>query len=62
MKSNDRYKRPYVYKSKLVEDGTVQRVKELKSQGKTFEQIGQIIGATRQRAYQIYCKSIAIGY
>lgn len=56
---SNRHKTPYVYNSKLVVDGTVQRVKNLKSDGKTFEQIGKIIGKTRQQASQIYYKSIA---
>ena len=43
-------------------DGTVQRVKNLKAEGKTFEQIGKIIGKTRQQASQIYYKSIANEY
>lgn len=49
----------YVYNSKLVMDGTVQRVKNLKAEGKMFEQIGKIIGKTRQQVSQIYYKSIA---
>ena len=55
----DRYHRPYTYNSKLVADGTVDKVKELKSKGKTFEEIGSIIGKTRQRASQIYYKAVA---
>lgn len=55
----ERYRQPYKYKSKLVADGTVERVKELKSEGKTFEEIGNIIGKTRQQASQIYYKAIA---
>ena len=55
----ERYRQPYRYKSKLVADGTVNKVKELKSEGKTFEEIGNIIGKTRQQASQIYYKSIA---
>jgi transcriptional regulator len=54
-----RYKRPHQYKSKLVVDGTVDRVKKLKSEGKTFEEIGNIIGKTRQQASQIYYKAVA---
>lgn len=57
-----RYKIPYIYKSKLVEDGTVDMVKELKSEGKSFTEIGNIIGKTRQQASQIYYKAIAKGY
>lgn len=56
---SSRHKTPYVYNSKLVMDGTVQRVKNLKAEGKTFEQIGKIIGKTRQQVSQIYYKSIA---
>ena len=59
-KSWERYKQPYKYKSKLVADGTVDKVKKLKSEGKTFEEIGKIIGKTRQQASQIYYKTIAI--
>lgn len=55
----ERYRQPYKYKSKLVADGTVSRVKKLKSEGKTFEEIGNIIGKTRQRASQIYYKAVA---
>ena len=54
-----RYHRPYAYKSKLVVDGTVDMVKKLKASGKTFAEIGEVIGKTRQRAAQIYYKSIA---
>jgi hypothetical protein len=56
----ERYHQPYKYKSKLVADGTVRRVKKLKEEGKTFEQIGNIIGKSRQQASQIYYKAIAI--
>ena len=56
----ERYRRPYKYKSKLVVDGTVDRVKKLRSEGKTFEEIAKIIGKTRQRVSQIYYKAIAI--
>lgn len=59
---SNRHKTPYVYNSKLVMDGTVQRVRNLKAEGKTFEQIGKIIGKTRQQASQIYYKSIANEY
>ena len=55
----ERYRQPYKYKSKLVVDGTVSRVKELKSEGKTFKEIGNIIGKTRQQASQIYYKAVA---
>ena len=58
----ERYRQPYRYKSKLIADGTVDRVKKLKSEGKTFEQIGNIIGKSSQQASQIYYKSIAKGY
>lgn len=54
-----RYHQPYKYKSKLVADGTVDRVKKLKIEGKTFEEIGNIIGKTRQQASQIYYKAVA---
>lgn len=58
----ERYHQPYKYKSKLVADGTVEKVKELKAEGKTFEEIGNIIGKTRQRASQIYYKAVANSY
>lgn len=54
-----RYKQPYKYKSKLVADGTVDKVKQLKADGKTFAEIGNLIGKTRQQASQIYYKSVA---
>ena len=57
----ERYRQPYKYKSKLVADGTVDRVKKLKAEGKTFGEIGAIIGKTRQQASQIYYKSVAGG-
>lgn len=57
-KNWERYRQPYKYRSKLVADGTVDRVKELKLEGKTFEQIGNIIGKSRQQASQIYYKAI----
>lgn len=57
-----RYTQPYRYKSKLISDGTVDKVKELKSEGKSFAEIGNIIGKSRQQASQIYYKSIARGY
>ena len=57
-----RYKHPYRYKSKLVSDGTVDIVKRLKAEGKSFAEIGNIIGKSRQQASQIYYKSIARGY
>nr|DAQ94614.1 MAG TPA: Protein of unknown function (DUF2774) [Caudoviricetes sp.] len=40
----------------------MQRVKNLKAEGKTFEQIGKSIGRTRRQASQIYYKSIANEY
>ena len=46
----ERYRQPYRYKSKLVADGTVDRVKELKAEGKSFAEIGKLIGKTRQQA------------
>ena len=54
-----RYRSPYKYKSKLVVDGTVDKVKKLKAEGKTFAEIGNLIGKTRQQASQIYYKAIA---
>ena len=58
----ERYLQPYKYKSKLVADGTVDRVKKLKAEGKTFEEIGNIIGKSRQQASQIYYKAVAKGF
>lgn len=58
----ERYRQPYRYKSKLIADGTVDTVKKLKLEGKTFTEIGNIIGKTRQQASQIYYKSIAKDY
>lgn len=58
----ERYRQPYRYKSKLVADGTVDKVKKLKTDGKSFAEIGNIIGKTRQQASQIYYKAIARGY
>ena len=58
----ERYRQPYRYKSKLVADGTVDRVKELKAEGKSFAEIGSLIGKTRQQASQIYYKAVARGY
>lgn len=55
----ERYLQPYKYKSKLMTNGTVDRVKKLKSEGKTFEEIGNIIGKSRQQASQIYYKAVA---
>lgn len=57
-----RYRQPYRYKSKLVSDGTVDVVKKLKSEGKTFAEIGNLIGKSRQQASQIYYKAVARGY
>ena len=58
----ERYRHPYKYKSKLVADGTVDRVKQLKAEKKSFAEIGNIIGKSRQQVAQIYYKSIASGY
>lgn len=55
----ERYRQPYRYNSKLIADGTVDRVKKLKLEGKTFAEIGNIIGRTRQQASQIYYKAVA---
>ena len=57
----ERYRQPYRYKSKLVIDGTVDKVKQMKLEGKTFAEIGNVIGKTRQQASQIYYKSVANG-
>lgn len=43
-------------------DGTVDKVKELKIEGKSFAEIGKIIGKTRQQVSQIYYKAVANGY
>ena len=45
----------------IVADGTVDKVRELKAEGKSFTEIGNIIGKSRQQASQIYYKSIARG-
>ena len=58
----ERYRHPYRYKSKLVADGTVDKVKSLKAEGKSFAEIGDIIGKSRQQASQIYYKAVARGY
>ena len=55
----ERYHQPYKYKSKLVSNGTVDMVKKLKTEGKTFEEIGNIIGKSRQQTSQIYYKAVA---
>ena len=55
----ERYRQPYRYNSKLVADGTVDKVKKMKLEGKTFVEIGDAIGKTRQQASQIYYKSVA---
>lgn len=57
----ERYRQPYRYKSKLVADGTVDTVKQLKSEGKSFADIGKVIGKTRQQVSQIYYKAVARG-
>ena len=59
---SNRYRRPYHNRSKLWRDGTVDRVKQLKSDGKSFAEIGSIIGKSRQQVSQIYYKSIAKCY
>ena len=56
-----RYKRPHQYKSKLVLDGTVDKVKQLKTEKKSFAEIGSIIGKSRQQVAQIYYKAVARG-
>ena len=58
----NRHKRPYQYKSKMVTDGTVDKVKKLKTSGKSFAEIGKIIGKSRQQVSQIYYKAVAKGY
>ena len=58
----NRHKRPYQYRSKLVMDGTVDKVKQLKAENKSFAEIGSIIGKSRQQVSQIYYKAIAQGY
>ena len=44
---------------KLVADGTVDLVKKLKLDGKSFAEIGNIIGKSRQQTSQIYYKAVA---
>lgn len=58
----NRHKRPYQYRSKLVMDGTVDLVKQLKAEKKSFAEIGDIIGKSRQQVSQIYYKAVARGY
>ena len=58
----NRHKRPYQYNSKLVMDGTVERVRRLRAENKSFAEIGSEIGKSRQQVSQIYYKSIARGY
>ena len=49
--------------TKLLADGTVDMVKNLKEkEKKSFAEIGNIIGKSRQQVSQIYYKSIARGY
>ncbi len=55
----EKYKRPYINNTKLVADGTVDRVKELREKGKSFGEIAQIVGKSRQQVSQIYYKAIA---
>lgn len=57
-----RYRQPYRYNSKLVVDGTVDKVKRMKAEGKSFAEIGVIIGKTRQQTSQIYYKAVATGH
>ena len=57
-----RYKRPYHNKSKLLANGTVDMVRRLKEEQKSFAEIGNIIGKSRQQVSQIYYKAIARGY
>ena len=42
--------------------GTVDKVKQLKAEKKSFAEIGSMIGKSRQQVAQIYYKSIARGY
>ena len=53
----------YVYNSKIVREGTLEKVKQLRKSGKSFSEIAEECGLkTRQQAYEIYKRSIANGY
>lgn len=54
-----RYKRPYQNNSKVVRDGTLDKVLEMRKEGYTFTQIGELLGKSRQQISQIFYKSIA---
>ena len=53
----------YVYNSKIVREGILEKVKQLRKSGKSFSKIAEECGLkTRQQAYEIYQRSIANGY
>lgn len=53
----------YKYNSKIVREGILEKVKELKESGRSFPQIAEECGLkTRQQAYEIYQRSIANKY
>lgn len=48
----------YIYNSKIVAEGTLERVKTLREQGKTYAEIAKLCGLnSRQQAYEIYNRS-----
>ena len=48
----------YIYNSKIVAEGTLERVKTLREQGKTYAEIARLCGLnSRQQAYEIYNRS-----
>ena len=53
----------YVYNSKIVREGILEKVKQLRKSGKSFSKIAEECGLkARQQAYEIYQRSIANGY
>lgn len=50
----------YIYNSKVVREGILEKVKCLKESGKTYSEVAQLCGfKNRQQAYEIYQRSIA---
>lgn len=49
----------YIYNSKMVREGIVDKVKRLKDvEGKKFPEIAEICGMkSRQHAYEVYCRA-----
>ena len=53
----------YKYNSKIVREGTLEKVKRLRKTGKSFAKIAEDCGLkSRQQAYEIYKRSIANFY